>query len=160
LQAGWREGQAVFHEQLKRLRPFGLSAFGTAFDEALRFLNLNRMQSGIDNYGLGRYPFYIEPAVIVTITDGHALTSASNGVVKEVVHFNLKYHFVQIMFRKSPAIGNELTDEPFRWDQRIFSLVLRFPAHHQSTSMSTKLTTPLPSDVSAIDAMCTATGGE
>ena len=33
------------------------------------------MQTGIDMYGQGRYPFYLEPAVIVVITDGGKLTT-------------------------------------------------------------------------------------
>ena len=36
---------------------------------------MNRMQTGIDMYGQGRYPFYLEPAVIVVITDGGKLTT-------------------------------------------------------------------------------------
>lgn len=55
---------------------------GPALGESLRFLNLNRMQSGIDNYGCGRYPYYLEPAIIVAITDGNSLTT--NGAGNEV----------------------------------------------------------------------------
>ena len=38
-------------------------------------LNINRMQTGIDMYGQGRYPFYLEPAVIIVISDGGKLTT-------------------------------------------------------------------------------------
>jgi hypothetical protein len=38
-------------------------------------LNVNRMQTGIDMYGQGRYPFYLEPAVIILISDGGKLTT-------------------------------------------------------------------------------------
>lgn len=56
----------------------------------------------------------------------------------------------------SPIPGSELTREPFRWDQRLFSLVLRLsgtPALERDTGL-------VPSDVSPIDAMCEVTGGK
>ena len=51
--------------------------------------------------------------------------------------------------------GCELTREPFRWDQRLFSLVLRMsgqPAGDRDAGH-------VPSDHSPIDAMCEVTGG-
>lgn len=51
--------------------------------------------------------------------------------------------------------GCELTREPFRWDQRLFSLVLRMsgqPAGDRDAGH-------VPSDNSPIDAMCEVTGG-
>lgn len=55
----------------------------------------------------------------------------------------------------SPIPGSEMTREPFRWDQRLFSLVLRLsgtPAIDRDTGL-------VPSDSSPIDAMCEVTGG-
>lgn len=55
----------------------------------------------------------------------------------------------------SPIPGSEMTREPFRWDQRLFSLVLRMsgtPAIDRDTGL-------VPSDTSPIDAMCEVTGG-
>lgn len=114
--------------------------------EALRYLNLNRLASGVDYYGHGRYPFYVEPAVIVTVTDGCSLTAPGGTVQGE------------ISVPKPVAIGNELTREPFHWDQRVFSLVLRLPS--TSTHAAPPAPgVPLPADTSPIDAMCRATGG-
>lgn len=51
--------------------------------------------------------------------------------------------------------GSEMTREPFRWDQRLFALVLRLagtPAVERDTGL-------VPSDSSPIDAMCEVTGG-
>lgn len=56
----------------------------------------------------------------------------------------------------SPIPGCELTREPFRWDQRLFSLVLRLsgtPAVERDVGL-------VPSDSSPIDAMCEVTGGK
>ena len=55
----------------------------------------------------------------------------------------------------APIPGSELTKEPFRWDQRLFSLVLRLsgtPAVERDTGL-------VASDTSPIDAMCEVTGG-
>ena len=54
-----------------------------ALREAFNLLNINRMVSGIDKYGQGRDPHSIEPAVIITLTDGCKLTSAQ-GISNEV----------------------------------------------------------------------------
>uniref|UniRef100_A8PFP2 Ddx26 protein, putative n=1 Tax=Brugia malayi TaxID=6279 RepID=A8PFP2_BRUMA len=142
--SGWRESESIFHEQLKMLKPHGLTAFGTALGSALRFVNVNRLQTGIDHFGSGRYPFYIEPVVIISITDGNCLTCPQFGAVNE------------IKVAKPTAIGNELIGEPFRWDQRLYSIVLRLsgtPMGKVSPGMN------IPSDSSPIDAMCIATGG-
>lgn len=56
----------------------------------------------------------------------------------------------------SPIPGSELTKEPFRWDQRLFSLVLRLsgtPAVERDIGL-------VASDASPIDAMCEVTGGK
>lgn len=83
---------------------------GEALKNAFDLLNLNRMQSGIDTYGQGRCPFYLEPSVIIVITDGGRY-SFKNGVHQEII--------------MNQYTGMKLTKEPFRWDQRLFSLVLR-----------------------------------
>ena len=56
----------------------------------------------------------------------------------------------------SPVLGSEMTREPFRWDQRLFSLVLRFsgtPANEKDIGGH------VPTDNSPIDSMCEVTGG-
>lgn len=54
--------------------------------------------------------------------------------------------------------GSELTKEPFRWDQRLFGVVLRVPAVPPA---SDNQATFIPSaDDAAIDAMCEVTGGQ
>lgn len=70
--------------ELKNLQATGLSTLGVALKSAFDLLNVNRMQTGIDMYGQGRHPFFLEPAVIVAITDGGKLTY-NGGVHEEVV---------------------------------------------------------------------------
>ena len=57
----------------------------------------------------------------------------------------------------SAVPGSELTREPFRWDQRLYALVLRM-AGTPPTAQETA-TGHVASDHSPIDAMCEVTGG-
>ncbi|EEB20415.1 dice1/dead/H box polypeptide, putative [Pediculus humanus corporis] len=143
IKAGWKENLATFMNELKNLECTGLTTMGSALKHAFDVLNINRMQTGIDTYGQGRCPFFLEPSVIVVITDGGKLSNSS-GVPEEF-----------ILPMNSPIPGSELTREPFRWDQRLFSLVLRLsgtPPVERDIGL-------VPSDISPIDAMCEVTGG-
>ncbi|KAJ3587588.1 hypothetical protein NHX12_011185 [Muraenolepis orangiensis] len=144
VKAGWKENHATFMSELKNLQASGLTTLGHALRTAFDLLNLNRLVSGIDNYGQGRNPFFLEPSVIITITDGNKLTHSSG--VPDELHLPLN----------SPLPGSELTKEPFRWDQRLFALVLRLPG--AATPDSEQLGS-VPTDESAITQMCEVTGG-
>ncbi|VDO94882.1 unnamed protein product [Soboliphyme baturini] len=144
IKAGWRESQTTFMEELRNLRATGLTNTGAALGNALHLLNVNRLQSGIDNFGNGRYPCYLEPAVILLITCGSSMTSGSD-VIRE------------LEIPKSPLPGSELVDEPFRWDHRIFALVLRIAGHPPKVFPTSSI---VPSDISPVDAMCEVTGGK
>ncbi|KAK7863354.1 hypothetical protein R5R35_004328 [Gryllus longicercus] len=143
IKAGWKENLATFMNELKNLQCVGMTTMGAALKHTFDVLNINRMQTGIDTYGQGRCPFYLEPSVIVVITDGGKL-STSTAVQED---FNLPMH--------SPIPGSELTREPFRWDQRLFSLVLRLAG----TPSIGRDIGHVPNDTSPIDAMCEVTGG-
>ncbi|XP_061644487.1 integrator complex subunit 6 isoform X1 [Phyllopteryx taeniolatus] len=144
VKAGWKENHATFMCELKNLQASGLTTLGHALRTAFDLLNLNRLVSGIDNYGQGRNPFFLEPSVIITITDGNKLTH--NSGVPDELHLPLN----------SPLAGSELTKEPFRWDQRLFALVLRLPG--AATADNEQLGS-VPTDESAITQMCEVTGG-
>ncbi|XP_037531950.1 integrator complex subunit 6 [Nematolebias whitei] len=144
VKAGWKENHATFMCELKNLQASGLTTLGHALRTAFDLLNLNRLVSGIDNYGQGRNPFFLEPSVIVTITDGNRLTNSSG--VPDELHLPLN----------SPLAGSELTKEPFRWDQRLFALVLRLPG---AAAPDTEQLGSVPTDESAITQMCEVTGG-
>ncbi|XP_035289217.1 integrator complex subunit 6-like isoform X1 [Anguilla anguilla] len=145
VKAGWKENHATFMSELKNLQASGLTTLGPALRSAFDLLNLNRLVSGIDNYGQGRNPFFLEPSVIVTITDGSKLTHSSG--VQEELHLPLN----------SPLPGSELTKEPFRWDQRLFALVLRLPG--AAAAAESEQLGSVPTDESAITQMCEVTGG-
>ncbi|KAI1899185.1 hypothetical protein AGOR_G00059040 [Albula goreensis] len=144
IKAGWKENHATFMTELKNLQAVGLTTVGQSLRTAFDLLNLNRLVSGIDNYGQGRNPFFLEPSIIITITDGNKLTSSSG--VQEELHLPLT----------TPLPGSELTKEPFRWDQRLFALVLRIPG--SATPGPEPVGGVLP-DHSPITPMCEVTGG-
>ena len=67
-------------------------------------------------------------------------------------------HYFQLHLPlNSPLPGSELTKEPFRWDQRLFALVLRLPG---TMSVESEQLTGVPLDDSAITPMCEVTGGK
>ncbi|XP_068107064.1 integrator complex subunit 6-like isoform X4 [Hyperolius riggenbachi] len=144
IKAGWKENHATFMNELKNLQASGLTTLGQALRSSFDLLNLNRLVSGIDNYGQGRNPFFLEPSILITITDGSKLTIPSG--VQEELHLPLN----------SPLPGSELTKEPFRWDQRLFALVLRLPG---ASSVDPEQLGSVPTDESAITQMCEVTGG-
>ncbi|XP_008577426.1 PREDICTED: protein DDX26B isoform X2 [Galeopterus variegatus] len=143
IKAGWKENHATFMSELKNLQASGLTTLGQALRSSFDLLNLNRLISGIDNYGQGRNPFFLEPSILITITDGNKLTSTAG--VQEELHLPLH----------SPLPGSELTKEPFRWDQRLFALVLRLTG---VASTEPEQLGSVPTDESAITQMCEVTG--
>ncbi|ESO86410.1 hypothetical protein LOTGIDRAFT_179396 [Lottia gigantea] len=145
VKAGWKESHATFVSELRHLKAGGLSTLGSSLKHAFDLLNINRMQTGIDTYGQGRCPFYLEPAVIIVITDNSPLTSTSS--VQPQLNLPMD----------STVPGSELTKEPFRWDQRIFSIVLRMSGSIPSDIGSFPF---IPSaETHPIDVMCDVTGG-
>lgn len=148
IKAGWKESHAVFMNELKHLTATGVTNMGPALKNAFDLLNLNRMQSGIDMYGLGRAPYYLEPSMIIVITDGSSLTH--QGGVQQTLELPMQNHVVP---------GSELTREPFRWDQRLFSLVLRLTGSPPTESNISPNTNSLTLDHSPIGAMCAVTAG-
>ncbi|KAM9321629.1 integrator complex subunit 6 [Gastrophryne carolinensis] len=144
IKAGWKENHSTFMNELKNLQAVGLTSLGQALRTSFDLLNLNRLVTGIDNYGQGRNPFFLEPSIIIAITDGSKLTS--NSGVQEELHLPLN----------SPLPGSELTKEPFRWDQRLFALVLRIPG---ASCAEQEQITSVQVDESPITPMCDVTGG-
>lgn len=143
IKAGWKENHATFMNELKNLQSTGLTTVGEALKSAFDLLNLNRMQSGIDTYGQGRCPFYLEPSIIILVTDGGRY-SHRNGIDNQLslpLNVNIP--------------GAKLTKEPFRWDQRLFSLILRMSGHRIDERGEGKV----PHDDSPLERMCEVTGG-
>lgn len=153
IKAGWKENLATFMMELKNLEAAGMTTMGSALKAVFDTLNINRMQSGIDMYGQGRYPYYLEPAVIVVVTDGGKLTTLNT--VQRELNLPMTAGAVGGM---SGVPGAEMTREPFRWDQRLYALVLRMAGHPPMSGAGGE-SGHVASDHSPIDAMCEVTGG-
>ncbi|EDO29883.1 predicted protein [Nematostella vectensis] len=148
IKAGWRENQAIFMNELRNLQATGLSKLGTALKESFDLLNLYRLHSGIDSYGMGRNPFFLDPAMVICITDGGRFSTQAE--VEEELH--LPMH--------SNLPGSELTKEPFRWDQRLFGLILRMAGCRGNSQAKPGMPASSVTTESAIGAMCEVTGGK
>lgn len=146
-QSGWKENHAVFINELKNLSANGLTTFGTALKNTFDYLNINRMQNGLDTYGQGRCPYVLETAFIIVITDGCKYSSSVN--VQNELNLPMNTH----------CPGSEFTVEPFRWDQRLFSIVLRLSGTYNYDPPSNGNGFAVPCDDSPISLMCEVTGG-
>ncbi|XP_036965052.1 integrator complex subunit 6 isoform X2 [Acanthopagrus latus] len=51
IKAGWKESHATFMTELRNLQATGLTSIGQSLRTAFDLLNLNRLVTGIDNYG-------------------------------------------------------------------------------------------------------------
>ena len=56
VKAGWRENLVTFMKELKNLEGNSMSNIGRALRDTFDLLNMHRLQSGIDNDGMGRNP--------------------------------------------------------------------------------------------------------
>ncbi|KAM9954640.1 hypothetical protein ACTFIW_003240 [Dictyostelium discoideum] len=137
---GWKDNFNSFIQEVKNLQTKDMSNLGFSLQKSFDFLNQFRVQSSIDNYGQGRNPWFIEPAIIILLTDGSSLTNNSS-VIENFTLPKTQFH-----------LNSDPTSEPFRWDQRLFSIVLKFGGISSNKSL------PLPMEP-AIAPMCDVTGG-
>lgn len=145
IKVGWKEHMTIFTNELKNLKATGLTNINPVLKQSFDLLNLNRLSSGMDTFGLGRCPFYFEPSLIILITDGGQLMNMSS-----------TYEDLNLPLTNSP-LGSELTAEPFRWDQRFFLISLNMSSMpYQETNPNTFI--PY-AQYSPINSMCEVTGG-
>ena len=62
--AGWKESHATFMTELRNLQATGLTTIGQSLRTAFDLLNLNRLVTGIDNYGQVRCTGKVERKLI------------------------------------------------------------------------------------------------
>lgn len=120
------------------------------------------MQSGsgaaIETYGFGRYPSYAEHVVIIPIIDGSSLTTFNVDVIN---HKNgiIKFTFKAKVPKPRLLTGIDLTLEGFRWDQRLYPIVLRLPGHLQPELMQQPQQIPPQEDQSIAQNFAEQMGG-
>lgn len=131
IKVGWKHPHVDFLTEVKNLTATDLSCPAEALRTTLDHLNMFRLQSGIENYGQGRNPWFIEPVILISITDGgHAVSLAGHQLQALSSTAGLLFPLSE---GPSKLSGSELTSEPFRWDQRLFTIILRLPGAGVST---------------------------
>eukprot|EP01132_Coremiostelium_polycephalum_P009276 gene9276-11369_t len=137
---GWKDHYNSFLQEVKNLTAKDMSNIGFSLQKAFDLLNQFRLQTSIDNYCQGRNPWFIDPSIVILLTDGSALTNTSN----IIENFSLP---------KNPSNVSDPTIEPFRWDQRLFSIVLKFNGIPSASQIG-------PHTEPIIAPMCEVTGGK
>lgn len=142
VRVGWDQStnKEAFLRELKNLRATDLSDVGGALKQAFELMNQIRLQFNWDSYALGRAPWNTNISVCVLLTDATKLSSA-DGLVQDT-----------LTIPPSNAVGAELTLEPYRWDQRLFTVALKLSA----TMSGIKGQPRVPVDLMALSE---ATGG-
>uniref|UniRef100_A0A182SNW7 VWFA domain-containing protein n=1 Tax=Anopheles maculatus TaxID=74869 RepID=A0A182SNW7_9DIPT len=109
VKVGWKESMAQFNNALRNLQCTGSTPENAALGNAFDLLNQERMRVGIDSYGWGRCPVNTMHSFIILITNNQHMSTVNERLL--VPHSSI-------------CTGSLLTAEPFRWDQRLFALVL------------------------------------
>ncbi|KAE9339296.1 hypothetical protein PF008_g11636 [Phytophthora fragariae] len=142
VRVGWDQStnKEAFLRELKNLRATDLSDVGAALKQAFELMNQIRLQFNWDSYALGRAPWNTNVSVCVLLTDATTLSSA-DGLIQDA-----------LTIAPSSAVGADLTYEPYRWDQRLFTVALKLSA----TINGVKGQPSVPADLMALSE---ATGG-
>ncbi|ORX59993.1 hypothetical protein BCR36DRAFT_408361 [Piromyces finnis] len=111
IKSGFKDSSEHLLQQLKNLKAQNMSLAGTVLSSIFDYLNLYRMQGGLETSGCGRLPGFFEPQFIFWFTDGEKFTSPTQ--VSEILN---------IPGLNTP--GSEFHPEPFRWDQRLYTFLL------------------------------------
>eukprot|EP01136_Pigoraptor_vietnamica_P000577 Opistho-1_new@26051 len=147
---GFREPFAAFMSELKALSALDDGALITALRLSLDVLNCYRVTTGVDTVGQGRYPCVTEPGIVLAVTDG--LFPLGTGAQSSA---RVTVADVPDLLRNAlptPHPFSEMCKDPFRWDQRIFTIVLQPPGCGAPPAV---FRAPDP----ALSAVCEATGG-
>ncbi|KAG0230829.1 Integrator complex subunit 6 [Actinomortierella wolfii] len=110
-------------KELKVLKAKDMSNPGVPLSVVFDILNCHRINTPVnpaipnypnntfDNHGQGRYPGGIEPCIILWFTDGGRQATAG-GILD------------RLQLPGITSAGAELYNEPFRWDQRLYTIFL------------------------------------
>ncbi|KAF0980599.1 hypothetical protein FDP41_013082 [Naegleria fowleri] len=144
---GWKDSadSSIFLQRLKSLKANDLTEIGPSLKKCFDVLNQHRLQKSVDHYGMGRYASAAENSAIILITDGERLTHSYNPYLSAAdqrqmaIDSKTSFDVNKLTLPNPHTYSTKLTEEPFRWDQRVFSIILQFQA------VGTTLTTISPS---------------
>ncbi|KAI1315117.1 Integrator complex subunit 6 [Mortierella claussenii] len=98
-------------KELKVLKANDVSNPGSSLSTIFDLLNVYRVYHGIDTPASGRFPGTIEPSIILWFTDGGKQTSTAGTLDR-------------LNIPGIATAGADYYHEPFRWDQRLYTIFL------------------------------------
>ncbi|KAF9174652.1 Integrator complex subunit 6-like, partial [Mortierella sp. AD011] len=98
-------------KELKILKANDMSNPGSSLSTIFDLLNVYRVYHGIDTPASGRFPGTIEPSIILWFTDGGRQSSPSGTLDR-------------LNIPGITSAGVDYYHEPFRWDQRLYTIFL------------------------------------
>ncbi|KAI8601354.1 hypothetical protein EDD21DRAFT_374691 [Dissophora ornata] len=98
-------------KELKVLKACDMSNPGASLSTIFDLLNVHRVHHGLDTPASGRFPGTIEPSIILWFTDG-GRQSSPQGILD------------RLNIPGITSAGVDYYHEPFRWDQRLYTIFL------------------------------------
>jgi hypothetical protein len=160
-QVGPKDSPTIFWRELHNLQADDASDVGYAITTAFDILNMERFDHGrkscslpwfqfwfseLDSIGRGRQPWSIRPSAVIVLSDGGMLTN------KSLTRSDLE-------LPGSSLPGSALITEPFRWDQRVYSLCLRLDGHGSGDQVD-RSDERVVHGSDPLAALCEVTGGK
>lgn len=126
------DSASMLEDSIKNIMPFMSSNpnLSAPLTWALTTVNKFRIKNGTDRFGMGKCPWVLEPVNIVVFTSGEVYDDKVIAVmiVTRCLLCSPRTIFVHkgLTLTKTPGTGGDLiSEEPYRWDQRIFACVVR-----------------------------------
>ncbi|XP_049851801.1 integrator complex subunit 6-like [Schistocerca gregaria] len=151
IKVGWKDSLSAnaFLQEVKNLEAYDLSDIRSALKKSFDLLNMyhlsNNSFNNKDHYAQGRYPWEIEPTAIIVLSDSGAFCD-KNGTYEELE-------------LDTSHIESELWLEPFRWEQHVYGISVRFPGVECVPSNGGATRGSRESSTSTISSICEMTGG-
>uniref|UniRef100_A0A0N5A2Z4 VWFA domain-containing protein n=1 Tax=Parastrongyloides trichosuri TaxID=131310 RepID=A0A0N5A2Z4_PARTI len=118
-----KDSGLLFFEQLRLIKPCGKANLFGALEQIFHYIHLNRKLNGCDRFGYGRSPQLLQDTVIIHLTDGLS-----------------QLRDEKLIIPQAQDSLQEFYDQPFRWDQKFFTLVLKISGNAPARKSSYQIT--------------------
>jgi len=158
IKVDWETSKTMdnFYREMRNLSSTTETNLGEAITKSFDLLNVHRAINGIDNYGQGRLPWlYDFFSMVILVTDGEIPQSemkranisrakkfSNSKPTSPVANFANDNLINSFKMKESKFKIYELTKDPYRWDQRLFTLVLKVPS--EPVPFKNRFSTPAP----------------
>ncbi|KAJ3425572.1 integrator complex subunit [Anaeramoeba flamelloides] len=117
----WSTPYSSFLEEVKHLKATSMTNINSLFLHSFEILNKFRFLTQCDNFGKGYCPWMSETGIVIFFTDGGKISDYNE----------TKEH---VTIPSSKQDGFELSLEPFRWDQRVYTISLEISGLNSTNS--------------------------